>query len=75
MKKSSNSRSLESFKIFPYLAWALVIGFCVLVYHISTELQTVTEELSLQSEFLEAQVKKNPTDIKDFTPPQNPTQE
>ena len=75
MKKGGNNRSLESFKIFPYLAWTLVVGFCFLVYLISTELKTVTEELSLQSEFLEAQVKKNPTEIKNFAPPQNTTQE
>jgi hypothetical protein len=63
------NRSLESFKIFPYLAWALVMAFAVLVYYISVELRAVAQDLSTQSEFIETQVKINPMNIKDFNPP------
>ncbi len=73
MKRNSNTRTLESFKVFPYLAWALVAGFCFLVYHISVELRAVAQELNTQSEFLEVQVKKSPEQIKNFTPPTTTT--
>ncbi len=72
MKNKSNNRTLESFKIFPYLAWMLVAGFSVFVYYITVELRQVADDLALQSEFLSEQVKKNPTDIKDFAPPKKP---
>ena len=69
MKNKNNNRSLESFKIFPYLAWTLVAGFSIFVYNIAVELRQVADDLALQSEFLSEQSKKIPTDIKDFTPP------
>lgn len=72
MKKSGNNRSLESFKVFPYLAWAVIAGFVFLVYHISVELRTVAQDLNTQSEFLEVQVKKSPDQIKQFAPEATP---
>ena len=69
MKNKNNKRTLESFKIFPYLAWTLVAGFSVFVYNITVELRQVADDLALQSEFLSEQSKKVPTDIKNFTPP------
>ena len=74
MKKSGNKRSLESFKVFPYLAWTVIAGFGFLVYHISVELRTVTQDLSTQSEFIETQAKKSPEQIENFNPPSSTTE-
>ena len=64
-----NSRALESFRIFPYIAWALIIAFCFVVYSLTIKLQAVTKELNTQTEFTEAQVKARPANIKNFEPP------
>jgi hypothetical protein len=50
MKKTSNDRTLESFKIYPYVTWGLIIGFSVFVYNITQKLEAVTTELSAYSE-------------------------
>lgn len=57
MKQDTGKRSLEGLKIFPYVAWALTIGFAVFVYTITTELQAVATELGQQSRALEAKVQ------------------
>ncbi len=43
------NNSLESSKIFPYIAWATVIGFALFTYtltmHLNAELDTITVEM------------------------------
>lgn len=73
MKKLSNDRTLESFKIYPYITWALIIGFAVFVYSITQKLQAVTEELGTYTDYTEAQAQTEVGAIKNFekTPPKN----
>lgn len=70
MKKlSGNSRNLESFRLFPFVAWALIIGFSVFVYGITVNLQAAATDLKIQTEFT-ANTAKTPIDqIKTFEPP------
>ena len=69
MKKVvSNSRNLETFRLFPYIAWALVIAFAFEVYSMTIHLQAVTKEIRAQTAYTEAQAKTNPTQIKSFEP-------
>jgi hypothetical protein len=65
----AKDRRLESFRLFPYVAWILTALFTFFVYQITVELREVSANLELQSEFIEEQVKKQPENIKDFTPP------
>lgn len=57
MKIQGNDRTLESFKIFPYVAWAITIGFSIFVYNIALELKAVTEDLQKQTQFLQERVQ------------------
>lgn len=50
-----SDRSLESFKIFPYIAWALIIGFAFFVYKINLMVEKITTDIESQSEFIRAQ--------------------
>jgi hypothetical protein len=68
-QRTLQSRNLESLKIFPYVAWSLTALFAFFVYNITVELREVSANLQLQSEFIEEQIKKQPENIKDFTPP------
>lgn len=56
MKIKSNDRSLESYKIFPYIAWIVTLGFSVFVYNITMELKAVAENLQAQTKFLQEQI-------------------
>ena len=70
MKKlTGNTRNLESFRAFPYIAWALVIGFAVFVYNITVHLQAAANELQINSEFTVNTVKTPVEQIKTFEPP------
>ena len=70
MKKlTGNTRNLESFKAFPYIAWALVIGFGVFVYSITVTLQAAADELQINSEFIANTVRTPVQEIKSFEPP------
>ena len=70
MKKlSGNTRNLESFRVFPYIAWALIIGFGVFVYGITVQLQAAADELQIHSEFTVNTVKTPVQEIKTFEPP------
>jgi len=59
MQLDTGKRSLEKFKIFPYVAWGLTIGFAIFVYNITTELQAVTRDLQQQTQALEAKIEAN----------------
>jgi hypothetical protein len=57
MKKLNGSdRTLESFKIFPYVAWGLTALFAFFVYDITQELRDVTEQLQTQADQIQLQV-------------------
>lgn len=70
MKKSlGNTRNLESFRLFPYIAWALIIGFAVFVYNITINLQAAATDLKIQTEFTANTVKTPVDQIQTFEPP------
>lgn len=66
MKTNGNDKALESYKIFPFVAWFLVFSFAFFVYQITQELSQVTSELKRQSSTLENLVQQQPEQIKDF---------
>ncbi|MCA9367961.1 hypothetical protein KC887_06925 [Candidatus Kaiserbacteria bacterium] len=51
-----NGQALENFRIFPYIAWGLVVGFCFFVYTITQDLKDVTKSLETQTQWLQSQV-------------------
>lgn len=53
MQHHRTKRSLESFKIFPYVAWTVTVLFAIFVYNIATELQDTTALLERQVNALE----------------------
>lgn len=61
MKTNGNDKTLEAYKFFPYLAWALTIGFALFVYNIAIELQTVADDLQAKTKALEIYVQPNTT--------------
>ena len=71
-KKSSGDHTLESFKIYPYIAWALIIGFAVFVYTITTNLKAAAYDLRIQSDISEMQTSPKPSQLK--SAPQTPQQ-
>ena len=56
MKRTGPDRTLESSKIFPYLAWGLIIGFGFFVYQLSIRLQAAAADLAIQTEITEATI-------------------
>ena len=66
MKTNGNDKALESYKIFPYVAWIITFGFAVFVYNITVELQNVTKELQEQTIFLQDRIGIPPEEIEDF---------
>lgn len=61
MKNNSNNKSLEAYKIFPYVAWTLTLGFAIFVYNITVQLTEVTRNLQAQTQFLVDHVNAGPT--------------
>ncbi len=55
-------KKLEAFKIFPYVAWMLIIFFAFFVYKITTELKSTTAELEATSSTLETTIKTKNSD-------------
>lgn len=66
MKTNGNDKTLESHKIFPYIAWVVTIGFSIFVYNITQELVDVTRDLQQQTQLLQQQVNTPVDQIKDF---------
>lgn len=58
--------SLERYKIFPYIAWALVIGFALFVYSIVQDLRAASSELQTAATRLEIKANTDPEGITDF---------
>lgn len=46
MLHASGERTLEKYPIFPYIAWALFIGFSLFVYSLVLDLQATAESLA-----------------------------
>lgn len=70
MKKSlGNTRNLESFRLFPFVAWALIIGFSVFVYSITVHLQAAATDLKIQTEFTANTVKTPIEKVENFEQP------
>ena len=66
MKTNGNDKALESYKIFPYVAWIVTISFAAFVYNISLELKTVTEDLQMQTKQLQEKVNMPVDQIENF---------
>ena len=64
--KISGKRSLEGYKIFPFIAWGLVIGFALFVYNLNTEIQKATEQLRTQSKSFEKPITNTDIENLDF---------
>ena len=61
MKTNGNDKALESYKIFPVIAWVVTISFSVFVYNITLDLADITRDLQIQTQTLQEQV--NTTNI------------
>jgi nitrate reductase NapE component len=57
MRRAFQSRKLESFRLFPILAWGFVIAFTFFVYTMTMNLKSATSELKSQTNLLEAATK------------------
>jgi hypothetical protein len=66
MNNKRNDKTLESFKIFPYVAWGLTFLFTLFVYNIALELQAVASELQKQTQSLQEKVNTPVDQIEDF---------
>ena len=71
MKRTGPDRTLESSKIFPYLAWGLIIGFGFFVYQLSIRLQAAAADLAIQTDITEAMVHTTDKDQKIGMPVQD----
>jgi hypothetical protein len=60
MKTNGNDKALEAYKIFPYIAWVLTLGFAIFVYNITMELKAVADNLEAQTQFLQEQINASP---------------
>lgn len=59
MKTNGNDKTLESYKIFPYIAWIVTIVFAVFVYNITVELRDTVHTLQIQTQYLQEAVGVN----------------
>jgi hypothetical protein len=66
MKTNGNDKTLESYKIFPFLAWILVIGFAFFVYTIAMDLKDTADRLGAQADLLEGKSRSAAGEIVDF---------
>lgn len=66
MTDIKNEKALESYKIFPYVAWGLVIIFAVFVYNITNDLKQVTKDLQEQANYIQQKIDTPVDKITDF---------
>jgi hypothetical protein len=59
--------SLERLRVFPYIAWGLVIGFSLFVYSLVINLNEATAELKATAMANETRAHQDPLQIKDFS--------
>ncbi|MBP6881335.1 MAG: hypothetical protein KBC35_01810 [Candidatus Pacebacteria bacterium] len=71
MKTNGNDKALESYKIFPYVAWILTFSFAVFVYSITVKLNAVAEDLQAQTKFIQERIDQSPESIESFDKPDN----
>ena len=64
--KSTADKSLEAFKVFPYVAWGLTVIFAFFVYNITMELKAVTTQLQAQTKSLEEKINTPISEVADF---------
>jgi uncharacterized membrane protein YdbT with pleckstrin-like domain len=57
MKNLGPERKLEAFKIFPYVAWMLILFFALFVYRITVELSQTVETLEETTISLQETIK------------------
>ena len=63
MQNLGPERKLEAFKIFPYVAWLLIVVFALFVYKITIELKETANELEETSSKLETTSNTRNNDI------------
>jgi hypothetical protein len=65
-KESMSKYQLESYRIFPYVAWAVFLGFALFVGLLTRELTLTTQAYALTDTSLDIQLqqleKRTPTD-------------
>lgn len=66
MKTNGNDKALESYKIFPIVAWLLTFSFAIFVYNITQDLKDIATDLQTQSDFLQQQANRPIEEITDF---------
>lgn len=55
--KHKMDRTLESFPIFPYIAWGVTFFFAYFVYQIVGELQETTKQLQMQADSIQEMIE------------------
>jgi len=66
MKTNGNDKALESYKLFPILAWILIIGFALFVYNIAMDLKATADRLGAQADLLEEKAQTPAGKVVDF---------
>jgi hypothetical protein len=66
MKTNGNDKSLETYKIFPYIAWAITFIFAYFVYNITIDLKMVAQDLQDKTQQLQEKVDTPINEIVDF---------
>ncbi len=64
MLQKNTYRKLESFKLFPYIAWGLIITFIVFVFKLTSELKDEAASLDRVSSSLEDKLQTKNKDLK-----------
>lgn len=52
------NHTLESLKLFPVIAWSLIIGFCIFTWTLTLHLKNEVTNISLNVERMEQQVNE-----------------
>jgi len=66
MKTNNNDKALETYKIFPFVAWGITLAFAFLVYDITMELKDAVQDLQVQTQYLQDRVNTPVEHISDF---------
>ncbi|MCD5381054.1 MAG: hypothetical protein LR008_00580 [Candidatus Pacebacteria bacterium] len=66
MKTNGNDKTLESYKVFPIIAWVTTFLFAVFVYNITSDLKEITQELQQQTTQLQEQLNRPVDQIENF---------
>ncbi|MCA9357335.1 hypothetical protein H6784_02685 [Candidatus Nomurabacteria bacterium] len=61
-----NEKALENYRVFPFIAWGLVIIFALFVYNIARELKEVTTSLQTQADYIQHKIDAKPGELVDF---------